>query len=249
MERVTRRTLFTAGAAPVVAGAAAYAAREAGLWPEEARPAFKPAGSARETLQRAHLPNVALVTHEGKDVRFYDDLVKDKKVVLSFFSSHALAESFTVNRNLAAIQRFFGRRVGQDLFLYSIARTPERDTPRALKNWAAQSGAGPGWKFLSGKPSQVETVRRGLGFGSDDPAEDADPRFSVGMVRYGSEPEMRWAHCQSQARARVLAHSMVLDFGTGPASADSPVTRTFRTGSDPATAPVWNCKLLLARVE
>jgi protein SCO1/2 len=249
MERVTRRTCITMGAVPVLAGAAAYAARETGLWPDESRPAFKPVGSAREALQRAHLPNVALVTHEGKDVRFYDDLVKDKKVVLSFFSSHALAESFKVHQNLAAIQRLFGTRIGRDMFLYSIARTPQRDTPAALKQWAAQSGAGPGWKFLSGRPSDVETLRRGLGFGSDDPAEDADPRFSVGMVRYGSEPEMRWAHCQSQAKARVLAHSMVLDFGTGPADPGSPITKTFATGSNPATAPVWNCNLLLAGVD
>ena len=117
-----------------------------------------------------------------------------------------------------------------------------------LKNWAVWSGAGPGWSFVTGRPADVETLRRGLGFGSDDPAEDANPAFSVGLVRYGSEPEMRWAHCQSQAKARVLAHSMVLDFGTGPASTGSPITKTFGTGSDPATAPVWNCRLLLSGI-
>jgi hypothetical protein len=115
MERVTRRTCITMGAVPALAGAAAYAARETGVWPDDSRPAFKPAGSAREALQRAHLPNVALVTHEGKDVRFYDDLVRDKKVVLSFFSSHALEESFKVHQNLAAIQRLFGNRIGRDM--------------------------------------------------------------------------------------------------------------------------------------
>jgi protein SCO1 len=249
MEGVTRRACLAMAGVPVIGGLAAYVARETGVLAGDARPAFKPAGSAREALQRAHLPNVPLVTHDGEDVRFYDDLVKDKKVVLSFFSSLALAESFKVTQNLAAIQRLFGTRIGRDMFLYSIARTPERDTPAALRNWASQSGAGPGWKFLSGRPSDVETLRRGLGFGSDDPAEDADPRFSVGMIRYGTEPEMRWAHCQSQAKARVLAHSMVLDFGTGPADTGSPITRTFGTGSNPATAPVWNCELLLAGVE
>jgi len=199
-------------------------------------------------LQQRHLPNVPLVTHDGRNVRFYDDLVKDRKVVLSFFSSFALAESFTMTRNLAAIQRLFGTRVGEEVFLYSIARTPARDTPAATRQWASQSGAGPGWKFLSGRPSVVETLRRSLGFASDDPAEDADPRFAIGMIRYGSEPEMRWAHCQSQAKAHVLAHSMVLDFGTGSAASGSPITQTFRTGANPATAPVWNCELLLKGV-
>ena len=31
------------------------------------------------------LPNVVLKTHEGKNVRFYDDLLKDKIVLINFF--------------------------------------------------------------------------------------------------------------------------------------------------------------------
>src|SRR5256885_7254661 len=47
---------------------------------DSARPRMDP----RERLQRYHLPNVALVTHDGKPVRFYEDLVKDRKVVINF---------------------------------------------------------------------------------------------------------------------------------------------------------------------
>ena len=100
-----------------------------------------PAGSPRVALQQRHLPNVPLVTHDGEQVRFYDDLVKDKKVVLTFVSSRAPAESNKVTRNLAAIQRLFGARVGQDLFLYSIARTPERDI--AQSSTSGPFGAAP----------------------------------------------------------------------------------------------------------
>ena len=31
-----------------------------------------------------HIPNVVLTTHLGKKVKFYDDLVKDKIVVINF---------------------------------------------------------------------------------------------------------------------------------------------------------------------
>ena len=249
MEHMTRRTAMAMGALPVLGAAAAYAGGEQWLRDgARGRPRFAPtdAGSARAALQQRHLPNVPLLTSDGDRVRFYDDLVKDRKVVLTFVSSRAPGFSSTVTRNLAALQRLFGTRIGKDMFLFSIARDPERDSPAMLRDWAVWSGAGPGWSFLTGRPGDVETLRKSLGFGSDDPAEDADPAFSVGLVRYGSEPEMRWAHCQSQAKARVLAHSMVLDFGTGPASTGSPITKTFGTGSDPATAPVWNCRLLLS---
>ena len=249
METVTRRTAMAMGGASVLAGIGAAAALERELWGAGRQPRLRTPASARETIQRRHLPNVPLVTHDGRRVRFYDDLVRDRKVVLTFFSSRALTESYKVTKNLAALQRLFGRRVGADMFLYTIARNPERDTPAALRNWAAQSGAGPGWTFLSGDPAHVETLRRGLGFTSDDPAEDADPRFAVGIVRYGSEPEMRWAHCQSQARARVLAHSMLLDFGVGTVDPSSPVARRFKAAGGSGQAPVWNCRLLLQGVD
>jgi protein SCO1 len=248
MERVTRRACITMGAAPVVAGVAAYAARETGVLPGGGPRRFERAGSPREALQQRHLPNLPLVTHDGRAVRFYDDLVKDRRVVLTFVSSRAPRESAKVTRNLAALQRLFGTRIGRDMFLYSIARTPEHDSPVALQRWAAWSGAGPGWTFLTGRPADVETLRRSLGFASDDPAEDADPAYAVGVVRYGSEPEMRWAHCQSQGAARVLAHSMLLDFGVGPPGTDSAIARRFGGGGDPGSAPVWNCRLLLSGV-
>jgi protein SCO1 len=247
MEGVTRRTCISMGTVPVLAGVAAYATR--GQWHDDARPRFRPAGSAREALRQRHLPNVPLVTHDGRKVRFYDDLVKDKEVVLTFVSSRSGPESRKVTHNLAALQRLFGDRIGRDMFLYSIARTPERDTRAALERWAVWSGAGPGWKFLTGGQSDVDTLRRSLGFASDDPAEDADPAFAVGIVRYGTEPEMRWGHCQSQAAARVLAHSLLLDFGVGRADPGSPIARRFGTDAAPGAAPVWNCQLLLQGVD
>jgi protein SCO1 len=234
MQGVTRRTCLAMGAVPVLAGVAAYAAGEGDLLSGGERASFAPAGSARELLQQRHLPNVRLVTHEGRPVRFYDDLIKDKKVVLTFVSSRAPRASRKVTQNLAAVQRFFGWRIGSDIYMYSIARNPERDTPAVLNRWARRSGAGPGWKFLTGEPADVERLRRGLGFVSDIPGEDGDPAYSVALLRYGTEPEMRWAHCQSQAAPRVIAHSMLLDFGTGEVG--------------PGAPPIWNCRLLVSDV-
>jgi protein SCO1/2 len=236
MEGITRRECIAMGAVPVLSGAATYAAREGGLWPGDGPPRFDPAagGSPRARLQRQHLPNVPLVTHEGRRVRFYSDLVKDKKVVFTFLSSRGPAESRKVMQNLAAAQRFFGWRVGSDIYMYSIARNPERDSAAVLARWARRSGAGPGWRFLTGEPSAVEMLRHSLGFASPDRAEDADPAYSIGLLRYGIEPEMNWAQCQSQAEPRVILHSMLLDFGTGEVG--------------PAAPPVWNCRLLLRQV-
>jgi protein SCO1/2 len=173
-----------------------------------------------------------LVTQDGKTVRFYDDLVKDKKVVLTFIDTQIQPESRKVSENLASLQKFFGSRVGKDLHLYTITQSPRHDTPQVLKTWAAQYGAGPGWTFLTGGPTSVEKLRQSLGFADEFDSGQTNPAFSIGVLRYGTEPEMRWAHCQSLSSPRVLAHSMLLDFGTDPA--------------DPSPPPVWNCSRLVS---
>jgi len=159
MDRLTRRQYLLMTGVPVLAGLGAYGAAERLLEPAPDRARYRLAGavSARALLQQRHLPNVALVTHNGERVRFYDDLVKDKNVVVTFLSSHAPTESKTVTHNLRAVQRFFGARVGGDIFLYSIARTPRTDTPAVLRTWARRSGAGPGWRFLTGAPRTSST--------------------------------------------------------------------------------------------
>ena len=43
---------------------------------------FKTSGSPREKLQKRYFPNFELTTHDGRKVHFYDDLIKDKIVVI-----------------------------------------------------------------------------------------------------------------------------------------------------------------------
>jgi len=251
MERLTRRrAIVIAGGVPVLAGLGAYGAREEGAGQPTGAARFKRTapGAARASIQQRHLPNVRLITHDGKRVRFYDDLVKNKKVVLTFASSGDASGSARVTENLAKIQRFFGPRIGQDIYLYTIARTPETDTRAVIERWAAQHDAGPGWKFLTGKKADIERLRHAIGFASPDPVEDADPAYSVGLLRHGVEREMRWAHCQSEASPRVIAHSMLLDFGEA-IYPNAGVPWKVNPTADASTAPVWDCRTRLAGLD
>jgi protein SCO1/2 len=147
----------------------------------------------RERIQRRHLPNVDLVTHEGRKVRFYDDLVKDKTVLLNFMYTKCVDGTCPVTTtNLVRVQKLLKGRVGRDIFFYSFTLTPEQDTPEVLARYAKGHGVGPGWWFLTGKPADLERLRRALGFAYADPVEDGDKTNHVGMVRYGTEPLMMW---------------------------------------------------------
>src|SRR5215813_15393312 len=82
----------------------------------------------RELIQKWHLPNVELVTQDGKKVHFYDDLVKDKVVAINFMYARCEGICPTVTANLVRVQKLLGDRIGKDIFMYSITLNPDQDT-------------------------------------------------------------------------------------------------------------------------
>jgi protein SCO1/2 len=149
-----------------------------------------------------------LTTHEGKAVRFYDDLIKDKIVTINLIYATCNKTCPTVTANLAKVQELFGDRVGRDIFMYSITLKPEVDTPEVLRKYAEVHGAGPGWLFLTGEPRDVELLRRKLGFVDPDPVVDADKSSHTGNVRYGNEALQLWAACPGLASPEWIARSI-----------------------------------------
>src|SRR5262245_50767340 len=205
---MTRRTLLTMlGLAPVAAGVTVSAANDASNQ-KNAAPVWKDI-PPRELIRQRHLPDVPLLTQRGDTVRFYDDLVKDKKVVINFMYARCEGICVPVTANLVQVQRLLGDRVGRDIFFYSITLKPAEDTPEALERYAELHHAGPGWLFLTGKPADVELLRTKLGFKYNDPAEDADKSNHIGMLRIGNEPNLRWSACPGMTSATSLARSIL----------------------------------------
>ena len=165
----------------------------------------------RELLRLRHFPNLELVTHQGRKVRFYDDLIKNKKVVINFMYAKCEGICVPVTTNLVKVQKMLNGRVGHDIFMYSFTLKPVEDTPRELKKYARKLHVGPGWLFLTGKPDDLEMLRRKLGFTYADPVEDADKSNHVGMLRFGNEAFARWAACPGQAHADWIVTSILTE--------------------------------------
>jgi protein SCO1/2 len=208
MKDLSRRKLLSmaavaAAAAPVVALLPDAALGSAGT-------AVNPTQTelARQRLQQLHLPNVPLVTHEGKHVRFYDDLVKDKIVTLNFFYAKCDEICPLVTANLAKVQKLFGNDLGRKIFMYSFTLKPDEDTVDVIKNYRKTYEARPGWTFLTGKLEDIEKIRRGIGFSYPDPAIDKDKTQHIGNIRYGNEPLMLWAACPGMAHTQWVAESI-----------------------------------------
>jgi protein SCO1/2 len=193
-------TMLGVGGAAVLAGGVAAGA--------PGRAAADAEDDSRARTQERYLPNVELLTHEGRKVRFYDDLVKNKIVLINFMYAECTGICPGITANLQRVQKLLGDRVGRDIFMYSVTLTPEKDTPRKLWEYVKMHRIEPGWTFLTGKPDDVELLRRRLGFYTSNQKNDKDKTNHTGMVRYGNEPRQWWGMCPGQAKPEWIVETI-----------------------------------------
>ena len=121
-----------------------------------AMPAVSP--SRKKGPRADYFPNVLLQTHEGKTVRFYDDLVHNKKVVFSMMYTVCTNICPPSTANLVKVQEGLQQHLGKDIFMYSLSLRPDFDTPSALRDYMKQYDIGPGWTFLTGRAADMEIM-------------------------------------------------------------------------------------------
>lgn len=120
---------------------------------------------------KSYFPDVEVVTQDGKTLRFYDDLIKDKIFVISFLYTSCRDFCPLAAARLSELQEKLGDAMGRDVFFYSISIDPVTDTPERLKEYADTFQAGPGWLFLTGKPADIKAIRYKLGDRSEPLSE------------------------------------------------------------------------------
>lgn len=136
-----------------------------------------------------YFPNVPLITHEGQRVLFFDDLIKDKVVVINFIFTSCPDVCPLETARLREVQKILGERVGQDVFMYSISIDPKTDTPEVLKNYAENFEVDPGWLFLTGDEADITLLRKKLGLYLE--GESALSQHSTSLL-IGNQKTGRW---------------------------------------------------------
>jgi protein SCO1/2 len=170
---------------------------------------FASPDSGPEVMRKRYFPNVPLVTHEGKHVRFYDDLLKGKLVVINLMYADCTTSCPMITANLLKAQKILQEQVRQDIFFYSLTVKPHEDTPQKLKEYAAMHHVGRNWLFLTGNPSDLELLRNKLGYVDPNPEKDRKDRaLHSGMVRYGNEPLSQWSSIQGSADPAWIAEEI-----------------------------------------
>jgi protein SCO1/2 len=104
-----------------------------------------------------------LIDQDGREMRLYSDLIKDKVVVIDVMFTACVGACPIMSSTFAKIQDRLGERLGKDVHLISISVDPVNDTPARLKEFAARFNARPGWFFLTGSKENVDAALRKLG--------------------------------------------------------------------------------------
>jgi cytochrome oxidase Cu insertion factor (SCO1/SenC/PrrC family)/cytochrome c2 len=105
-----------------------------------------------------YIPNLPVVTQDGKTVRFYDDMVKGKIVIISFIYTSCTDICPLATARLAQLEEKLGDVVGRDIFMLSVSVDPENDTPQRLKEYSEAFQTGPGWTFVTGKLEDIRAI-------------------------------------------------------------------------------------------
>ena len=138
--------LFAAAAAAILMTASLHGATEN----------FKPA-----------IPDVQVLTQDGKSVRFYTDLVKGNTVVVNFVFTNCKTICPMLGGMFSNLQKQSTRGVR----LISISIDPSVDTPRRLKEWGMKFHPGPSWTFVTGRQADIDQILKAFGVYTSQPQE------------------------------------------------------------------------------
>jgi protein SCO1/2 len=192
---------FTLIAAPVLVR---------GQHPGPAHPSPVPKSTTDKTPADAaarYFPNTELITQENQKVKFYNDLLKNKLVLINFMFTTCEGICPPMTATLAKVQQLLGDR-NKDVTMISISVDPLTDTPERLKAYATRFNAQPGWYFLTGDKPNVDLVSQKLGGYVKEKAEH-NAILLVGNVRTGE-----WKKVYALSRPSQIAeivNSMLIE--------------------------------------
>lgn len=143
-----------------------------------ALPATSPAGGTND-LASLRIPDVTIYDQNGQRLRFYTDLVKGKTVAINFIFTTCTTICPPMTATFRRVQQQLGERAGRDVYLISVSVDPVTDVPERLRDFAAKFNAGPGWTFVTGSQTDIDSLLQALGVAVTD-KNDHTPTILVG---------------------------------------------------------------------
>jgi cytochrome oxidase Cu insertion factor (SCO1/SenC/PrrC family) len=170
---------------------------------EAAATAVRGTAKSSSETNAGYFPNLTLLTQDGEPVRFYDDLLKGKIVLINFMFTTCTSVCQPMTSNLSKVQKYLGEHVGREVVMLSISIDPQTDTPPVLKKYADSFKAQPGWYFLTGKKENIDRVLSKLGGYVEDKMQHS------AVLLIGNEAAGDWMKVHAMSRPAEISGAVM----------------------------------------
>ena len=158
-----------------------------------------------ETRAREYFTNLELINQDGETVRFFDDVLKDKVVVINFIFTNCKGACPLITHKLTLVRDGLEGKIGDPIQFVTLSLDPTRDTPAAMKEFAKTHHADhEGWTFLTGKSENLDSIIKRLGQFTDD-LEAHSTMMLVGNVK-----SAHWMKIQPQEMPPQIVEKLKL---------------------------------------
>ena len=132
---------------------------------------------ASDKWGRQYLPNNPVVTQHGQHLQFYDNVLKNKIVVISFIYTSCRDICPIITARLSQLEEKLGDVVGRDIFFVSISIDPENDTPERIRTYLSHFDSH--ILGLTGTRDAIGSFSREIGAGSQAVGSGIDHSTSL----------------------------------------------------------------------
>lgn len=158
----------------------------------------EPVASATGYRASAKFPNATLMDQHGRQLKFYDDIVKDHPICLNVFYTRCQGSCPGTTQKMRSLRHRLKDEFGFKMRFISISLEPDVDTPKELQDYMTlfeieNDPALPEWLFLTGQPEDIESLRRAFGLYERDPELDRDKTQHAATLTFGNDRTNRWA--------------------------------------------------------
>lgn len=171
--------------------------------PQPAPPTISSGGGTRDA--QAWFTDTVLKDQNGRELRFYSDVLKDKVVMLNVIFTHCNDACPLITRKLREVREAMGSELASQVTFISVSSDPLNDTPAVLKAFAEKQGVdGPNWLFLTGDKANVDLVLGRLGQFLPSPEQHSTQLIA------GDVASKRWSKIRPDAPPAAIAQRMQL---------------------------------------
>lgn len=149
--------------------------------------------------------DTVLKDQDGRELRFYSDVLKNKVVMLNVIFTHCNDACPLITRKLREVREAMGPALAAQVTFVSLSSDPLNDTPEVLKAFAQKQGVdGPNWLFLTGDKASVDLVLGRLGQFLPSPEQHSTQLIA------GDVAGKRWSKIRPDAPPAAIAQRMQL---------------------------------------